>query len=328
MAVITTHLAATAEQIRAYKPGRDTRAATDLVEMCFVDTLDPDGRSYLQQLHNSAYRSSFLERISPFEPVSLPRTGFVWEEDGRLAGYLSLIPFFHQFQSYYLIANVAVHPDFRGRGIGRALTRRALTHARKHRVRAAWLQVRQDNGPATHIYRTEGFIERARRTTWLSGLPIENKTKERTDGIVIRSRQTKDWQLQQKWLKQLYPPELAWHLPIDQYAIRPGLSGSLYRLFNLVSPRFWVACQKDTLLGVLCQIRDSGYADTLLLAAPAEDDSHRQNAAIQSLLKRVQRDNTRKRHLSLNLPADLWTEILINCGFYPQQTLLWMEYKI
>ena len=62
----------------------------------------------------------------------MPPAGLVWKEDSpdgggrRLVGNLSLIPIGLQGKRGYLIANVAVHPDFRGRGIGRELTTTAL----------------------------------------------------------------------------------------------------------------------------------------------------------------------------------------------------------
>ena len=34
---------------------------------------------------------------------------------------------------------------------------------------AVWLQVRDDNPSAIHIYETHGFKERMRRTNWYSG---------------------------------------------------------------------------------------------------------------------------------------------------------------
>ena len=58
-----------------------------------------------------------------------------------------------------MIANVATHPEYRGRGIARALTMTALDHARYHNAVATWLQVRDDNPDAIHIYKTCGFEE-------------------------------------------------------------------------------------------------------------------------------------------------------------------------
>ena len=64
---------------------------------------------------------------------------------GRIVGNLSLIPFVRRGHVVYLIANVAVHPDYRRRGIARQLTQTALDYLRQRGVSSAWLQVRDDN---------------------------------------------------------------------------------------------------------------------------------------------------------------------------------------
>jgi ribosomal protein S18 acetylase RimI-like enzyme len=147
----------------------DLEAVANLVEMCFADTLDADGRRYLQQMRAAARSSQLLSWTNALNEYSPhPMAGYVWEEDGQIIGNLSLIPFSSKGERCYLIANVAVNPLQRGRGIARALTVAALDHARSHRVASAWLQVRHDNPAAIHIYQSLGFRERLRRTTWRS----------------------------------------------------------------------------------------------------------------------------------------------------------------
>lgn len=329
MAVFTAPLTNSMSHLRPYHSGRDARAATDLVELCFADTLDPDGRSYLRRLHQSSHHKSFLDWISLFEPVSLPRSGYVWEEDNCLVGYLSLIPFLKQYKSCYLIANVAVHPDFRGRGIGRSLTHQAVEHARKRRAEAAWLQVNAENSSAVHIYKAEGFVERAQRTNWESAYsPTMHSAKMLSDHhIRIRPRHVQDWKLQQAWLKNLYPTELTWHLSIDQKAFKPGFTGSLYRFINWIYPQHWVAISERKPLGMLSYLPSDGHADTLWLALPTLDDDIDQTKTISTLLHYARRNTPRKRPLNINLPTNLKLPAMQKASFYPKQTLLWMEYK-
>ncbi|MGD9762955.1 MAG: ribosomal protein S18-alanine N-acetyltransferase [Candidatus Binatia bacterium] len=55
------------------------------------------------------------------------------------------------------ILNLAVHPDARRTGTGRALVQRILDDARAHHAVSVSLEVRKDNDPATALYRTMGF---------------------------------------------------------------------------------------------------------------------------------------------------------------------------
>src|ERR671919_3167426 len=93
------------------------------------------------------------------ETTSLPLTGYVWEQDGRIIGNASLIPFRDHGKRVYLIANVATHPDYRRRGIGRALTERTMKQAHDKNAAAVWLHVRDDNPGAIHLYAGLGFQE-------------------------------------------------------------------------------------------------------------------------------------------------------------------------
>ncbi len=55
------------------------------------------------------------------------------------------------------ITNVAVDPDYRGRGYGRALLRALLSRARSKGATRATLEVRNGNKSAQQLYISEGF---------------------------------------------------------------------------------------------------------------------------------------------------------------------------
>ncbi len=152
---------------------RDLPAVADLIELCFSDTMDREGQRYVQDMRRAGMDDRFLRWATKLaETTSLPLTGYVWEEDGKLIGNASLVPFRFKRRRLYLIANVAVHPDHRRRGIARILTERALAHAKERRVASVWLHVRDDNPGAIRLYTGLGFRERARRTNWqAAGIP-------------------------------------------------------------------------------------------------------------------------------------------------------------
>lgn len=55
------------------------------------------------------------------------------------------------------VATLAVHPDFRGRGIGKRLLARALLEAYRRGAQSAFLEVRRSNDVAQTLYRQFGF---------------------------------------------------------------------------------------------------------------------------------------------------------------------------
>ncbi len=55
------------------------------------------------------------------------------------------------------IQNVAVRPEFRGRGLGRALLMKSLDGFRRAGIRKVTLEATSGNTPALHLYETSGF---------------------------------------------------------------------------------------------------------------------------------------------------------------------------
>ena len=122
--------AAAQGHLRRLNTQRDLESVANLVELCFDDTLDAEGRTYLRNMRESARSAQWtgwVNSLAEYSPT--PPSGLVWEENGQLVGNLSLIPIICRGQRCYLIANVAVHPDHRGRGIGRTPTATAASSA-------------------------------------------------------------------------------------------------------------------------------------------------------------------------------------------------------
>jgi GNAT superfamily N-acetyltransferase len=326
MAVITNFMNPSGGLLRPFDVRRDLNGVADLVELCFSETLDRDGQRYLKQMRDAARNSSFLHWASAaVEQTSLPLSGYIWEEGGRLVGNLSLIPFFLRGQRCYLIANVAVHPNYRRRGIARALTSRALEHARVHRARAAWLHVREDNDPAIRLYLSLGFRERSRRTTWHSFPPgnpaFPTPYLPPVYPVTVLQGNARHVAQEQAWLRSAYPPEIAWHLPLNWNALQPGLWGLLNRIFMGVRVRHWVASRAETPLAALAWQNVHSHSDTLWLAAPPEVEG----PAITALLRAARQDLPPRRPLTLDFPAGEFAQDIRAAGFAIHHTLIWME---
>ncbi|HEU4630781.1 MAG TPA: ribosomal protein S18-alanine N-acetyltransferase [Gemmatimonadaceae bacterium] len=64
------------------------------------------------------------------------------------------------------VANIAVHPEWRGQGIGAALLDDVLAAAALHDVTAVFLEVRESNEPARSLYTSRGFRQVGRRRNY------------------------------------------------------------------------------------------------------------------------------------------------------------------
>jgi len=306
--------------IRPLNMLRDLPAVADLIELCFSSTMDNEGQRYLTDMRRASHDDSFLNWASHMaETASLPLAGYIWEQDGRIVGNASLIPFRNHGRRIYLIANVATHPDYRRRGIGRALTERVMKQARAKNASAMWLHVRDDNPAAIKLYQELGFQEIARRTAW-QAVPDRLLSTPQTD-IQIVTRQPRFWPLQQDWLRRLYPDALNWYHSWNFNALRPGLWNWFYLLFIDFNIRQWAAVHNDQLLAALTWAPQGGRSESLYAAtgsAPADE-------ALTHLLIHARRALSNHTSLSLDYPAGEMTEAIRAAGFKVRRTLLWMR---
>jgi ribosomal-protein-alanine N-acetyltransferase len=84
---------------------------------------------------------------------------WVGRADGRLVGYICLWEVADELH----ITNVAVHPEARRRGVGRALLESVFAHAHASGARIVLLEVRPSNTEARALYESFGFRVIGRR---------------------------------------------------------------------------------------------------------------------------------------------------------------------
>jgi ribosomal-protein-alanine N-acetyltransferase len=120
---------------------------------------------------------SDLDEVLPIERVSFAtpwtRAAFSYEIEqnkvarctamrsaGRVVGYVCLWEIGHEIH----ITNLAVHPEWRRRGVGRRLLAFAMAEGIARGVTLAFLEVRPSNAQALKLYEGLGFQVIGRRT--------------------------------------------------------------------------------------------------------------------------------------------------------------------
>lgn len=136
---------------------RDLDGIGHLIDLAFAEDMAQDGASIHSDLAVLAATSPLLwllRNISSEMRDSLD--GFVWAEDGRIVGNATLVRDDPQ-RHVWTISNVAVHPDHRRRGIGRALMDACLERVEQRGGGQAVLEVKAANTQAYELYRRIGF---------------------------------------------------------------------------------------------------------------------------------------------------------------------------
>ena len=199
--------------VRPVDPQRDALAIIDLVALGFENELDPQGQKMLAQMRQAAQR----RMLSPFGLTDLEPTGFVWVEEGRIVGNLSLRYALPSRSRGQMIGNVVVHPEYRGMGIGRAMVEAAIRAARQQGAQWIGLEVREDNPVACGLYEHMGFeavgrqlhLIRPANVTWPNGMEtvLAWRSSKPKDRLLWMRLADEIYSRRQKWVLEIRPNE-------------------------------------------------------------------------------------------------------------------------
>lgn len=143
--------------IRPFDIGRDLRPVADLISRSFASELDHRGTAALREMRMMSYIGSLLKMLNrstgEFDDVF---SGFVWVHENKVVGNVTVQRADHIGRRWH-IANVAVSPAFRGRGIASKLVQQATAHISSERGEWVALQVHGNNQVALNLYNKLGF---------------------------------------------------------------------------------------------------------------------------------------------------------------------------
>ncbi|MCP4139526.1 MAG: GNAT family N-acetyltransferase [Chloroflexi bacterium] len=305
-----------AGKLRQLNIMRDLPKVADLVELCFHHNMDSEGKSYVQQMRRAGKNSNFLSWAS----TSMPLHGYVWEEDKKIVGNISIIPFREKGKTVFLLANIAVHPDYRRKGIAKTLTEKGMIHAQHRAAESIWVHVEENNPAAVRLYENLGFQTRLRRSTWNATSTLHPHQAPIRAKII--DPPARFWENQSQFLKRNYPQEMTWYRIPDWQNFKPGLKYWLYKLFVENDIRQW-AIQKDGKLeAALIWKGTAARRSPLWLATAPQTDS----ASLAELLLHARFHlANKKRTLYIDFPADECHNAFEKAGFTLRRTLLWMR---
>ena len=221
--------------IRAINTKTDLPALADLLEIAFTEKMDSNGRAAIQQMRDMG-RFGVLNRLFAPSLAKGVHRSFVWVENGRLLGNISLysekFPFQHK--QAWILANIAVLPQHRNKGIATQLILTALNALKSKGVSEIFLQVDEENKTARQLYQKLGFIEDNAFGIWIrrrnSRIPHQKINYEE----VVRSSavfREKELQLAQK-IRPVERGGIGWLRPLERREFIAGFRGLISNLIS------------------------------------------------------------------------------------------------
>ena len=130
-------------------------------------------------LEKLCFRDPWSEKSVASELENKLSLWLVAVEDGNAVGYVGSQTVIDESD----MMNIAVHPDYRSRGIATALIVALVGELKKRGSRCLTLEVRASNEPAIRLYRTMDFAEVGRRKNYYRN--------PREDALILR----KEWEI-------------------------------------------------------------------------------------------------------------------------------------
>ncbi len=316
--------------IRRVNLERDLRAIAGLIEEAFSDQMDTGGRATVNELRG-------LSRLGPLLHVAALGDrmlrgigqGFVWEEDGQIVGNVTLFPADYppELGRTIIIANVAVAPAYRRRGIARQLMQAALEAIRAGGAAAAILEVEADNTGAQLLYTGLGFHTLRTWHTWRRSSEAPLPPRPPASPPIIR-RPASLWQAEYAMAARVFPQErggLGWQRPLHPREFHRPLAGRIIDLLSGTGTERWIVRDGEQVYGSLWArtVFGSGAIQLTLIVSPEEKG--RLEAPL--LAYGVRQLAPADRALTCEHPADdrHASEALRQCGFSIRRTLAHMR---
>jgi ribosomal protein S18 acetylase RimI-like enzyme len=165
----------------------------DLAEVAFAEDEAREGRSLRSEMKGIQSMVPILRILFKINPGMEDHfTTLVWEIDQK---FVALVTVSQQGgdKTRWYIANVATHPDYRGRGLARKLVIAGLDHIRARGGQRVLLDVRSDNPPAYNLYKNLGFSHLDSETIF-KGTASRQSMPALPAGHHLRVLATNEWQ--------------------------------------------------------------------------------------------------------------------------------------
>ncbi len=307
---------------------RDLYQIAELIELCFGTQLDANGTAAVREMKAIARLGPLLWLLSFLDRAGLGvGRGYVWRHNGRVMGNVSLYRggIHPVLGKGWLIANVAVHPDYRRRGLAHTLMRAAMDLAHREGGRWVALQVETSNEAALSLYDNMGFVRYETLEQW--------ETSRFTPPLILDSASSqiahpRRWAEVRAEADLIYSRArlgaMAWTRPIARSDIWDA--GPWGPVFSLGGREHWIlSTQAQGLTGALwIEAQNTSQARLSLFLDPALEEP----AVRQILLRQaLNLHYLRGRSLRIETTADdpPVEELLRESGFRKVRSLIQMR---
>jgi ribosomal protein S18 acetylase RimI-like enzyme len=317
--------------IRPMNPFRDWGAVAHLMRVVFQSDVSA---ASLPVFPDWAWLNWLRPLVALFGSLGLEppeqMLGYVWEDEGRIIGNVTLGLSDAQHGTW-LLSNVGVHPDYRRQGIARALVETAANETRRHGGRYLTLQVDSDNSAARRLYETMGF-DTLERISEFVGLSVP-AWPSFAHGWRLQPPQREQWAVVRSMTTA--------HLPRPLWACKHSLSGYFRVSANLglldefvdllrgLRPAEWCLLRDGAVIGgMVAQAQVSWGMNRVVIHVLPEARAEVEELLVGQAMAHLQRYAPRRTQFIASADHAALFEILRRHDFREGRTLDLMALKL
>ena len=315
-----------ARGLRPFNPLLDLLPTTELIELAFGEALDPVSREALREMRALAWLFGPLFWLLSAMRMPLADTygGFVWMEEGRIVGNVTVHRRYSEKKGWF-ISNLAVHPDYRRRGIARGLVSAGVEMARQKGAGRISLEVRADNAPARGLYQELGFTEVDSVST-LKLDPVVTPPPVPLEGYAIEIVKPVQWRELLRLAEETLSPEAREMIPLSEEFLQPSLVRRLVSsIGDFLNGRttMRLAASKQGEFAAVVTLRTGGFlgAPSLTLMVHPAHQSKVEEALLANALSVLETSRSRALQAEIHPSYPQARSIFEQYGFAEQATL-------
>ncbi len=323
--VITFPASSPANGPRPIDPGRDFPQLAQLLKAVFADELARSGQHVFDNLAGPN-RPAMLWRFDPV--LSRLTPGFVWEEDGRIVGNVTLLT--TKSPDRFLVANVAIDSAYRRRGIARALMEIVQKAAKRRGGREIRLQVERDNLGAKSLYSSLGYTTLGTVTAWKLSRsrisPTELALPPARGDVDVKRLPRSRWRDAYRLDQLAQPADLNWPEPLAGDEYRRTQIGRIADFLSGRQSEVWMAAAgSGHLQGIAAIDSEWGRVHQLRVRVCPDRKGELEAALVHKLLSRLLYLPSRQVQLLHNADDEVMNALLPSLRFRSERTLTQMH---
>lgn len=156
--------------IRTYRP-EDLNALKEITVICFEGvSIDHNIEKKFGQFADADWKVRKAKHIDE-DAKANPEGIFVYDDNGKVAGYITTR--INRESKIGGIPNLSVLPEYRGKGVGKALMKAAFDYFEQQGMAIAKIETLDQNAIGQNFYPGVGFVEVARQIHY--AMPLKNR---------------------------------------------------------------------------------------------------------------------------------------------------------